>query len=228
VGLLVIRSSVVAAEDPYTTTFSATENPISEGGLWTQGGTVGGASWQNMLSEGGSPGTAYGAGPTAAYEDCIAAVQGVFSPTQHFVEITIRKDGGYSPGGAHEVEAHVGCTISANSVQTYEVLFPIGGGILLVRWNGPSESFDLEALGVTSGSLSHNADDGDVWRIEFDSTSGSPIITGKENGVTRFVATDTSVGKITSGSPGIAAFARADGALDMKKFAIKGVTMGSL
>lgn len=229
-GRLILRS---AANDSFSTTFPDTENPLSSGGIWTHGGTTG-LEWQNIRATGGSPGTCYGVGPASAegVEDCIAAIQGRFNTQRHFAQFTVKRDVGYTPPSSHEIELHVGCTIGANSIATYEMLFPFDGAFLSVRWNGAYGSFTylFTGLDTVSGDPANlsSLDDGDVVRAEYDSTSGSPVITLKRNSVTALVLTDTAVGKITSGSPGLAFFARTGTGLDMTKYGVKAFSAGSL
>jgi hypothetical protein len=215
--------------DTYTTTFPNTENPLSEGGIWTQGGTHGRA-WQNMLSQGGSPGFAYGSGPSPdEYNDNLALVQHRFSPTRHFAEIVVRQDASYAPPSTHEIEVHVAGTMTSNHYQGYELLWNLGDNLQPVRLDGPVGDFRTDVLTVLWGDLwnltvAHN----DRIRVEFDSSSGKPVITVYKNGVKRVVLTDTTGGNILSGSPGIGAFARPGTGLDLKRFAIKEFKAGNL
>lgn len=220
---LVIRKPVVA---PISTTLAATENPISEGGIYTLGGTDG-LDWQNVRSTAGSPGTAYGVGPVISnYEDCLATVQNRYSTTKHYSEITVRKDAAYTPPDTHEIECLVGYTISAHSVLGYEMDFGFGLNIQPVRLQGAIGNFDTTVFTVVRGNY-FAASDGDVIRCYFDSTSGSPIIYVYLNGVEQIVFTDTTAGKITTGSPGMGFFARAGTGLDMTKYAVHGYGCGN-
>lgn len=212
--------------DIYSTTFPNTQNPLDEGGVWTQGGTHGRA-WQNMLSQGGSPGTAYGAGPSEGYNDNLAFIQYRFSPTRHFAEIVVRRDANYAPPSTHEIEIHVGGTLTANHYQGYEMLWNIGGSLQPVRLNGSVGNFSTDVFTVVWGNFFTVANN-DRVRVEFDSTSGNPIITVYKNGAKQIVLTDRTSGHILSGSPGIGAFARSGSGLDMKRFAIKEFKAGNL
>lgn len=225
--------SLFLAPAGFSTTFPATENPLSSGGIWTHGGTTG-VQWQDIRATGGTPGTCYGVGPASesGVEDCIAALQGRYNAQRHFAQFTVHKPGGYTPPSSHEIELHVGCTIGANSIATYEMMFPYDGAFLSVRWNGTYGSFTYQFTGLdtVSGDPANLASlaDGEVVRAEFDSTSGSPVITLKRNGATSLVITDTAAGKITSGSPGLAFFARAGTGLDMTKYGARAFSAGSL
>jgi hypothetical protein len=210
----------------FPTTWPLTENPISQGSIWTQGGTVG-IDWQNTRSNGGAPGIAYGVGASSGFDDCIATVQGQgFSTSKHFAQITINKVGGYVPPDSHEVEALVGFTISANSAKGYELTHPFGVNLTPTRFNGPLGNFDTTVFTTISGA-SFQVADGDIVKTIFDSTSGSPIMTVFLNGVQQWQFTDTTAGKILTGFPGKGFFARAGVNLDMTKYCNRGFDCGN-
>jgi hypothetical protein len=63
----------------YTTNFPLTENPISEGGKWINGKTVG-LDWSNAST---TPGLAIGReSGTSGYDDTVALLTGVWGPNQ--------------------------------------------------------------------------------------------------------------------------------------------------
>src|SRR5712671_1203513 len=95
---------------PFPTTWPATEDPVSQGSIWTQGGEVG-LDWQNTKSVGGTPGTALATATSAGFNDCLSAVQGRFSSTKHYSQATINLVAGYTPPSSHEVGVWVGMTI---------------------------------------------------------------------------------------------------------------------
>ena len=72
----------------YSTNFTLTENPISEGGKWVNGESVG-FDWNNVLT---APGEAFGAhlidGPR--YADCIAHLNTSFVADQ-FAQGTVSR-----------------------------------------------------------------------------------------------------------------------------------------
>lgn len=213
----IIGRAQLVASSSFPTTWPLTENPISQGGIWTQGGTVG-LDWQNTRSNGGAPGIAYGVGPSAGFDDCIATVQGQgLSTTKHYSEIRIVRVGGYTPPSSHETNGLCGFTISANSAKGYEIINPFNSNVQPVRWNGGLGNFDTTVFTLLSGS-SYVAVDGDVIKNVFDSTSGSPVITVFVNGVQQIQWTDTTAGKILSGFPGMGFFAASGAGLDMTKY----------
>src|SRR5438874_4698763 len=68
------------AKQSYSTNFSATENPISEGGKWINGGTTG-RDWGNVQS---TPGLAFGTMVSSAppYDDSTAVLAGTWDRTR--------------------------------------------------------------------------------------------------------------------------------------------------
>jgi len=112
----------------YSTNFDLTENPLSEAGTWSSIATP----WKRIRTTGGrAHSTAY----TDNYDDAYAILSG-FPPNVQ-AEATIYKA---SPG--HEVELLFRAAHTSNSVRGYEVLINVnGGGIDIVRWNGPLGSF---------------------------------------------------------------------------------------
>lgn len=212
----------------FSTTFPSSENPISQGGAFTVGTEQGGVGASGPASTGGSPGLCY-ASAGDGY-DYAATIQGQFSTTKHYAEITIHRVGGYTAPDAQEVEILVGATLGSGVASAYELDLWFGGGHLqTVRWNPTPGDYDTGAVTIVSGSWDVSSlSDGDVVRAEFDSTSGSPVITVKLNGVTKVVYTDTTSGKLTSGSPGFGFFARTGSGFDATGYCIKGFAAGSL
>jgi hypothetical protein len=70
------RKEFAARSNSYSTTFPLTENPISEGESWTNGGATG-LGWANVQT---TPGLSFGTGPVNAgtylYADPIAVLKG--------------------------------------------------------------------------------------------------------------------------------------------------------
>lgn len=213
------------AVPPFSTTFDSTENPVSQGGIFTHGVQQVGTSSDGPVSTGGSPGSSYA--PAADALDYIATVQGRYRSNKHYSEVTIRRVGGYAPSNTHEIEVHVGTTMGPSSAVGYEVDLAFGGaGVQCIRWEDPPGNYNAIVVDTLSNTWPGNLDDGDVVRAEFDSTSGSPVITVKVNGVTKLVFTDVSAGKIMNGNPGYAFFVRTPGT--PSSFCIKGFACGSL
>jgi hypothetical protein len=200
----------------YTTTFPATENPISEGGHWIN--TVS-ATWNAPVSTvGGSPGHAVGLNSTG-FNDSIAMLTGSFTADQQVTATAYR--GGAS--GAAEIELHLRMTMvpgSPDRVFTYEIdVVPSLRAITIARWNGPQGNFTNLNTGLISG-----INDGDVIDATVTGPASAAVITVKLNGVTIVTATDTA--GLATGNPGIGfdAGTQANGA----NFGIRSFTATSL
>lgn len=187
-------ASAATGYGTYTTNFPLTENPISEGGNWINGGTTG-LNWFNVQSVGGM---AQGVGPAATeYSDPTAILTGNWGPDQT-VTATVYSNGVEdkpAQGYDKEVEIRLRSAISAGSSTGYEINCRTPNDsnsyIAIVRWNGPLGDFTV--LNISFGSGCGN---GDVFKA---SISGSTI-SAYRNGVLMLTATD---GTFTAGNPGM-------------------------
>lgn len=181
----------------YRTTFPAAENPISEGGRWSNGADDG-TDWCNVQTGAGS---AWGVGPcSTAYADPTAILKGAWAPDQT-VEATariIRTD----PSYYQEIELRLRTTVGAHSIRGYEVNFGVSHPYLqIVRWNGRLADFTYlgsscdypSVCGQVNGFTIQN---GDVAKAVI---SGHTIRV-YVNGRLRAMAEDSSY---ASGNPGI-------------------------
>lgn len=188
-GLLILRSAV---SDAFTTTFPATENPISQSGIWVNGDDTG-LDWQNVQT---TPSKVFAAAFLAAsYDDAIAHLSSAyrnFAPNQ-YAEATVHRAVGYSPAVNHEIELLLRFNITANSAQGYEVLWTHQGFGAIVRWNGPVGNFTALLDNQNIGQ----AADGDVLRAEI---TGS-VVTVYKNGA--LVMTAPSDSTYADGQPGV-------------------------
>lgn len=194
------------SSDVYTTTFPTTQAPLNDAVI-TIGTQQDGSGTGGPDATGGSPG--FIIAPTVD-KDHFGFVVGRVSTTKHYSEVVIKRTGGATPD-SHEVEVHVGGNVSPTSVTSYEVnLWGTNVTAQPVRWEDPLGGFNTGVFTTISNTFDGGTAlvDGDVVRVEFDSTSGSPIITMKVNGITKAQWTDTSAGKILAGSPGFAMFRR--------------------
>ncbi len=174
----------------YTTAFPATENPISEGGIWLNGGTDG-LDWTDCQTASGLLGATSIELAPPPYNDSIACLKSSFlavNPRQ-YAQATIHRAGGYTFG--HEALLFVRMTLSAHVASGYELLWSTNGGLVLVRWNGALN--DFTPLEDSTPGL---ANDGDVLRLEADGST----ITAKINGSTEFTWSDST---FATGQPGI-------------------------
>ncbi|MGH2398043.1 MAG: hypothetical protein ACRDFW_13940, partial [bacterium] len=176
----------------YTTNFPATENPISEGGRWINGESVG-LDWKDVRT---IPGLAFGADAsgTPNYNDPTAILKGTWGPNQT-AQGTVHSVNQRSGNVFQEVEFRLRTTISAHWNAGYEVNFRCTHDgsqyVEIVRWNGPRGNFTYVKTGSGPGIR-----DGDVVKA----TISGNVITAYINGVPVLQGTD---GTFTSGNPGI-------------------------
>ena len=172
----------------YSTSFAATENPLSEGGKWINGKAAG-LDWNNAQTV---PGKAYAADFATGYNDPIAVLNTSFTANQ-YAQGTVYRAPGYSPGVNHEIELLLHFQISANNARGYEVLWAHQGNMAIVRWNGPLGNYTPLVDNLQIGQ----AVDGDVLRAEIVGN----VIKVYKNGA--LVATGPTDATWTSGQPGM-------------------------
>ena len=176
----------------YSTNFSATENPISEGGVWINGEATG-IDWGNVAT---IPGLAYGTSLNSQFADPTAVLAGLWASDQ-WAQGTVEIDGSVS-GGPHEVELLLNTTITPYSITGYEILFSVNPNdpyIQIVRWNGALNDFTYLNV-VSMDGVSMGVADGDVVKA----THIGNTITVYKNGTQVLQATDSTY---STGSPGI-------------------------
>lgn len=197
---LIIALSCGCLARTYSTSFSATENPISEGGNWLNG-AADGTSWGNVkTSSSQAHGTIINGAPP--FDDSTAVVSGSWGSNQT-VTATV-KINGTNATTQEEVELRVNTTITASSITGYECDFNVKNGntyVTIVRWNGALNDFTYCVNGGTCSSGSptstaFNALDGDT--ISCVSSGGTITLT--INGVTRFSTSDATY---SNGGPGV-------------------------
>lgn len=175
----------------YATGFPLTEDPISEGGRWIDGGTVG-LDWTNVSTRAG---VAIGHQVGASYTDATALVTGSWAPNQEASATVYAAN----PNDAcyQEVELRLRSALAPHVSTGYEISFKVSrtseAYVIIVRWNGALGDFTYLAnlkgaqFGVTTGDVVSATIVGDV-------------ITAYRNGVEMARATD---GTYTAGSPGM-------------------------
>lgn len=198
VGLILAVSIPVFAwsQGTYTSNFSQTENPISEGGKWFNGGSVG-SDWANVRT---TPGLAFGTQPgnlggNARYADSTAVLAGTWGPNQTVQGTIAVTNASNAPEVYQEVELRLRTAIKSHQITGYEVNCSISCNpknfyLQIVRWNGPLNSWKL------LGARTAHGVNGDVLKA----TINGSTITAYLNGAEIFQVTD---GTFTSGSPGI-------------------------
>jgi hypothetical protein len=195
------RSPAALGHNSYSTNFPLTENPISEGGKWVNGGTIG-LDWTNILTTGGVEAYGSSSGEGDGYDDSTAVLQGIgftWGPNQTASGV-VYLHGGNQNLQDPEVELRLNTTIAAHSITGYECTFSVKNDgtqyATITRWNGPFGNFTglslvrLATLGISSVA------NGDV--ITASNVGGT--ISLYEDGVLVTSATDTTY---TGGSPGI-------------------------
>jgi hypothetical protein len=180
----------------FTTGFSLTENPISEGSQWINGGATG-LDWTDVST---TPGLAIGHQVGASYTDATALLTGAWGPDQ-FAMATVHmvnpKDACYQ-----EVELRLRSAIAPHAITGYEVTFKVSqtseAYLIIVRWNGALGSWNY--LTNTHGAQ-FAIRDGDVMSAGIVGN----VITAYLNGVQKGQVDITSLGGTvySTGNPGI-------------------------
>jgi hypothetical protein len=167
----------------YTTTFPLTENPISEGGNWINGGSVG-LAWTNIrISAGFAFATQSGNNP-ALYNDSVALLTGVWGNDQS-AEATIKIGTPITAVGPcfQESELLLRGNISAHSAKLYEVNVgdrdDADSYIHVVRWNGPFGSFTTL---LTLHGMTYGVKTGDIWKATIVGNTITAYINGEQKG----------------------------------------------
>jgi hypothetical protein len=200
----------------FSTTFAATENPLSQGGSWKLGATDG-LDWLDWQSNGS---VAYAAGfsadPAPPYNDAVALLKtSVFACTPNqFAEITVHVVPGYSPPSTHELGLFVRGNLSAHSMTGYESYLSIIASHTMVRWNGALNDFTP----IYTGSPNVPVEDY-VHRME----AIGNVISFYQNGVLISGGTDNTY---ATGQPGMQSFVAAGGT--PASYSVKSFRCGNL
>lgn len=184
----------------YSTSFGATENPISQGGIWL-GGLTNGTNWTNIQTASGigayATQTAHGTPPFDDSEACLNPLLFAFTRAQ-FAQGTV-----YNPSGAArwlELELTLNSNIASTVITQIEIDIGAANGtafLSVVRWNGALNDFTFFLNGSQNANITCNH--GDVWRAEI---RGNAVLVFC-NTVQVFSGTITGV---PDGTPGIGAF----------------------
>jgi uncharacterized protein YjdB len=192
-----------AQTSTYSTTFPLTENPISEGHKWINGGTCAdtslcvGLDWKNVQT---TPNFAFGTqtGNGTTYDDSTAILAGTWGPNQT-VTVQVLHSGPY----AAEMEIRLHTTVTAHNITGYEILCMGGPVMQIVRWEGALGAWNIIASGSTpcspndifKGTIVNNSN-GSVTINAF--INGSPVLSVTDSG---------SFGPVfRTGNPGIGFF----------------------
>jgi hypothetical protein len=190
------RAVPPGSHQSYRTNFPVAENPISEGGTWLGGKTVG-LDWNDVATLPGLAfGTESGTGTgNKTYDDSIALLSGSWGPDQT-VEATVysvnEKDHDFE-----EVELRLRSTLRGHASTGYEILFRClktpAAYASIVRWDGALGKFTYLAQ---QQGRQYGVSNGDVVKV----TIINNVITAYLNGVPIMRATDATY---SSGNPGI-------------------------
>jgi hypothetical protein len=181
-------AKTAAIGQSYSTSFPGTEKPLSEGGCWIDGKTVG-LDWSDVQT---SHGMAFGKDLPTRYADPTAVLTGAWGPDQE-AEGRIRAEKPLS-GCCREVELHLRTTIAPHSITGYEILCSVAYTnpyLTIVRWNGPLNDFTY------IGKAKIGCADGDVLKA----TIVGDTITVYRNSVEVLETKDSQFP--SGGSPGI-------------------------
>jgi hypothetical protein len=173
----------------YSTTFPLTENPISEGGSWTNGGATG-LGWANVQT---TPGLSFGTSPVNAgtylYADPTAVLKNAWAQDQQ-VQATVKVRGAFGRACCKEVELLIRMTIARNSITGYELncsVVSAGPYLTLVRWNGPLNNFTYIVRNATTSCVN-----GDVLKLTATAYRSSRAPTPHSRRVLRASASTTA------------------------------------
>jgi hypothetical protein len=187
----VVKAStpIVTQVHTYTTKFPLTESPISEGGRWIGGKTVG-LDWGDIST---TPGYAIGKAGPKHFADATALLNGIWGPTQTVEAVVVSKAVYNYP----EVSLRLRSSLFAHRCTGYEISNSLRKGksayLIIVRWNGPLADFTYL---VQVGGEKYGVTTGDVVKA----TIVGNVITAYKNGVELAHVTDKTY---STGEPGM-------------------------
>jgi hypothetical protein len=213
--LRVAASASAAAPPSYMTTFSATENPISESGAWSNIDTT----RTHMTTSGGR---CFGTQIGGAYDDSVAQLGIGTWPSAVQITGTVFRG---SSSGIEELELMLRGAQTSSTTTGYEINFAHDGQYVNVyRWEGGVDLADFVPLiAENTHSIPGGLSSGDRIRAQIQGDTISAFYNKGAGWVTVFTASDTSVGghaKYASGHPGIGAF-KTSGSGALNQFAFE-------
>ncbi len=158
-------SGAKSAGHSYSNSFPASEKPLSEGGCWIDGKTVG-LDWADVETSGGM---AFGKDLPTQYADPTAALTGTWGPNQE-AEARIRVEKPLS-GCCREVELRLRTTIKPHATTGYEIMCSVASTdpyLNIARWNGPLNNFTYigkAKIGCADGDVLKAAMVGDTITV---------------------------------------------------------------
>lgn len=204
-----------APSNDFITNFPAAEVPISQGGIWTLGGTDG-LDWQDVDTHIGEAYGHYFAGGTfygGEFDDPIAHLKTSYRTfaNNQFAQGTAHVTGGYTPNTSHEIELLLRFAITAHNARGYETLWQHDGFLVFVCWNGPRADPSNSNNGYTQLGSPVNigvAVHGDVLKVQIIGTVLTAFLNGSQVH-TYDTASDPT--KWSSGQPGMGFWPRSGG-----------------
>ena len=199
----------------YSTSFTLTENPISESGSWVGGQTAGNNLWGNVQTNGIM---AFGVTEPTTYGDPTAVLTGVWGPDQT-AQATVKIATTPSNGCCHEAEIRLRVTINqaAHTITGYEIygsVTPSSSYCHIASWGGPNGSW----ANIESSTPSLSLKNGDVLKATVTGTNpvvvtaylnGNQIMTVQDYG--NFTFSDgKKYGPWTGGAPGVGFYDNTD------------------
>jgi hypothetical protein len=181
----------------YATDFNLTEDPISEGENWVNGGDAG-LDWHNVRA---GNGYAYGTPAAIRYSDPTAVLAGPWGADQYIEGVVY--SAGPDASQYEEVELRLRTTTTAHSITGYEINDRCLRGnpasyLQIARWPGPlARDIGDSTMLFSQTGTDWGVRDGDVVRAEI---IGDTIRVWV-NGVLKATVVDPS--PVPSGSPGI-------------------------
>lgn len=173
----------------FTTGFPSTENPISQGGIWTNG-SVNGVNTAVQTTSGLAFATQV-PGSAPPFTDSAAALSGFHA--NQWAQGTVHN----SSANLREVELLLHVTFASGLSQAYEVDITTNFGLGIVRWDGTPGTFTILTSGISDGACTAN---GAVDRAQ--------IVAG----VITVICAGTQIAQVTdmtyaTGNPGIGFYA---------------------
>lgn len=228
-------ASVASSKRVFTTTFPATENPISEGGIWTSNAT----DRTRVKTTGGYAGGTQTSTSQPPYDDSYAYHNGIWAPDVEIV-ITIFKG---SPVGIQEIEANARCSDSPGSANAflYEINLAHDGQYCnFGGWGGDASTignfFALAPDAVAPGiqfNVPGGVHDGDLFKCTFIGNALNAYINYNDGNGYHLINTsgpvlDTSVGggaRYLTGKPGIGFYNEAQHGAVNSQYGMRAVTI---
>jgi hypothetical protein len=209
-GTVADMNSTTAKARTYATAFPLTERPLSEGGIWINGGFAGAKLWGDIQT---TPGLAFGVSEPTKYGDPTAILKGTWGPDQT-AQATVRVVDykRFKDASCHEVEVRLRSTINgpAGLITGYEVygsLMANNPYLHIASWGGPNGVW----VNMESRSPAIYLKDGDVLKGTVTGTNpgvitmfinGVEVLKVEDRGTYKF-SDGRSYGPWTTGAPGI-------------------------